>query len=160
VTGLQHPVWCDPGLCTAAAGDAGQARASHYSTTRRIEVPDVADLPVIELFLQLPYWEPITATPTIWLRLTRTDVAESVERYDLAADQLRALAAAAGELRALIDTATKPAPAGPSCPECGAVDYWRPGATEQVCPTCGHTATGAEVDAEFTRWLDDGEVSS
>ncbi len=46
--------------------------------------------------------EPVTAEPTIWLRLTRTDVAESVERYALALGQLRALAAAAIDVLRLI----------------------------------------------------------
>ena len=62
----------------------------------------MGDLAVVELFLQLPYWEPVTAEPTIWLRLTRMDVAESVERYALALGQLRALAAAANDVLRLI----------------------------------------------------------
>jgi len=157
VTGLQHPVWCDPALCTAAAGDNGQARAFHRSTTRRVVAPERTDFPLLELFLELPYWEPITEVPTIWLRITRSDGSGTAEGYDLAAEQLRGLAATAGDVLRVMEPAAKPVPAGPPCPECGATDYWQPGAYEQVCPQCGHVAVGAEVEAEFSRWLDDGD---
>jgi hypothetical protein len=98
---LRHPAWCDPQRCTS-----DQERYDyHWSAWVRVDGPLRGD-PTVDIAVRTPIDQPPAEwSPTLVVRLTRTDTALSVEEYEIDPPQYTALVDAFAGFHPVMTTA-------------------------------------------------------